>query len=78
MKEKFFPFITGLLVGAIIATTGFLIYSKVTSKTPDMMQMPNGENMGDRPDSMEEPPEKPDGSDKENMPEKPSETNSVN
>ena len=28
MKEKILPFIIGLLVGAIIATGGFLIYQK--------------------------------------------------
>lgn len=32
MKEKILPFIIGLLVGAILATGGFLIYSKVTPK----------------------------------------------
>ncbi len=47
MKEKILPFIIGLLVGAIIATGGFLIYQKnnkhqgpgrMNGERPQMMQ----------------------------------------
>ena len=51
MKEKILPFIIGLLVGAIIATGGFLIYQKnnkhqgpgrMNGERPQMMQKQNG------------------------------------
>ena len=51
MKEKILPFIIGLLVGAIIATGGFLIYQKnnkhqgpgrMNGERPQMMQRQNG------------------------------------
>ena len=71
MKNRVLTFIIGILVGAIITTLIFLIYSKTMNDNfrkngfdrnmirEDMhMQMP-GENM-------EEPPAKPDGT---NMPE---------
>lgn len=57
MKDKILPFFIGLLLGAIITTGGFLIYSKTVTKNsgqPGMMQM--NENGG----NMEKPPEKPD------------------
>lgn len=56
--------IIGVLLGAIIATTGFLIYSKVNynnSAQIDMMQMDNNNQMQPPTNSGEEPPEKPDG-----------------
>ncbi len=64
MKEKILPFIIGLLLGAILATGGFLIYSKsVSSNNQNMPQMNN--RMGNPPDKptgeMGEPPEKPEG-----------------
>ena len=63
MKNRILTFIIGILVGAILATAGFLIYSKPINKNQNemtnpfqnngQMQRPNG-NMG-------EPPEKPQG-----------------
>ncbi len=77
MKDKILTFIIGVLVGAIITTSGFLVYEKLNTNKSDM---PNGE----RPQMMEKqngetPPEKPDG-DQGQMggtpPEMPSNTNS--
>ena len=50
MKQKILPFIIGLLIGAIIATGGFLIYEKInsdniqihTNEKRQMMDMPDG------------------------------------
>lgn len=83
MKDKILLFIIGMLVGAIIATAGFLIYNKVTANNTtsldqgEMVQMNNGEEPPEKPDgdgsSQEEPPEKPDGetSSQEEPPAKP-------
>lgn len=57
MKDKIFVFIIGLLVGAIITASGFLIYQKTNKNTN---QISNGEQMMEKPNS-EEPPEKPNG-----------------
>ena len=64
MKDKILIFIIGLLVGAIISTGAFYIYSKSNacdcSNTNTQMnggtppEMPSGQNNG-------QPPEKPDG-----------------
>ena len=62
MKNRILTFIIGILVGAILTTAGFLIYSKTINKNMNpnermpmnqngQMQMPNGE--------MGEPPAKP-------------------
>jgi len=66
MKDKILTLIIGILIGAIIATSGFLIYTKThksdTNMGPNqgqMMEKPEnfgGEN-GQKPDG--EPPEKP-------------------
>ena len=65
MKDKIMFLIIGILIGAIIATAGFLIYSKSVksnSTQPEMMQMNgNGQMMQSENDNMEEPPEKPNG-----------------
>ena len=64
MKNRILTFIIGVLVGAILATTGFLIYSKSINKNINLngrmpfenngqMELPNGE--------MGEPPAKPEG-----------------
>ncbi|MBQ9318377.1 MAG: hypothetical protein IJR82_01960 [Bacilli bacterium] len=63
MKEKIIIFVIGLLVGAIIASGAFLIYTKTSSTNCETQtiqmnggtppEMPNGENG--------QPPEKPDG-----------------
>jgi len=75
MKNRILTFVIGVLVGAILATVGFLVYSKSINKNLDMtqnpnqmmqfddngkMQRPNWENMG-------EPPAKPDGMGMPNM-----------
>ena len=71
MKDKILIFIIGLLIGAVITASGFLIYEKVNKNTN---QMPSGERMQmmERPDG-ETPPEKPSGMENdENRPEHPS------
>ena len=73
MKNKILTFIIGVLVGAIIATGGFLIYNKtigVNSNQPEMMQKGQPSN-----GNMEEPPEKPNGDNGEETPEKPDNLN---
>lgn len=75
MKDKILVFIIGLLVGAIITASGFLIYQNVNKNTN---QMPSGEQMQmmQRPDG-EAPPEKPRGTENDtNRPEPPSKNNS--
>ena len=77
MKGKILPFIIGLLFGAILATGGFLIYSKsVGGNTQNMPQMNDG--MGNPPDKpsgeMGEPRELPEGDNGSEPLEKPSET----
>ena len=77
MKNKILIFIIGLLVGAIIATAGFLIYNKVNKNDvnqPEMMMQMNG-NEQMQPGNMEEPPEKPSGDNGEEVPEKPDDLN---
>ena len=73
MKDKILVFIIGLLIGAILATGGFLIYEKnSTSNTQTQsqdggkMQPPDGNSMGEPPtkpdgdsNTMQEPPAKP-------------------
>lgn len=78
MKEKILTFIIGFLVGAIVATSGFLIYSKTiadNSKQPEMMKMNGNEQIGQPSKNMEEPPEKPSGDNSEEPPTKPEEVN---
>ena len=77
MKDKIMYLIIGILIGAIIATAGFLIYNKSNSNnttTNETVQMsPNGQ-MGEPPsgNNMGEPPAKPDGDNGEEPPAKPS------
>ena len=59
MKNKILPFVIGILVGAIIATAGFLIYEKTNTNN----MMPNRERAGEmmnRGDG-ETPPDRPEG-----------------
>ena len=74
MKDKILVFIIGLLVGAVITASGFLIYqnnNKNTNQMPNQGQM----QMMEKPDG--EPPEKPSGSENDsNRPEPPSNNNS--
>lgn len=72
MKSKILIFIIGVLVGAIITSCGFLIYTKIVNpnnSTPANVQK-NG-NMG-------EPPSKPDGDNNSQPPAKPGENSSDN
>ena len=74
MKGKILTFIIGFLVGAIIATAGFLIYTKTVannSSKPEIMQMNENEQMGQPSGSMSEPLEKPSGDNRQEPPEKP-------
>lgn len=73
MKEKIIIFIIGLLVGAVLATGAFLIYTKVSSNNNIATTTQNGQMPSGNPPEMngQEPPkmpngEKPDG----NLPEK--------
>lgn len=82
MKDKIMFLIIGILIGAIIATTGFLIYSKITknnNSNPMEMNMPNGQ-MGEPPEktdgeNMGEPPAKPEGEKGNQPPEMPENSN---
>ena len=75
MKDKILVFIIGLLIGAVITASGFLIYEKNNQNTTQvqnqekmqMMERPDGETPPERPDG-ETPPERPDG---ETPPERP-------
>lgn len=79
MKEKILTFIIGVLVGAIIATAGFLIYSKIVlsnSNQPEMMQIDqNGPMGGAQNGNSIGMPEKPSGDDGEEPPTKPEDSN---
>lgn len=81
MKGKILPFIIGVLVGAIIATAGFLIYNKTVannSRQPGMMEMRGNGQMGEeQPGNMGEPPTKLDGDNGEEPPTKPEEANNT-
>ena len=75
MKDKVLVFIIGLLIGAVITASGFLIYENANNKNTN--QMPNGEQMQmmEKPDG--EPPEKPNGAENDiDRPEPPSNNNS--
>ena len=79
MKDKIFIFIIGLLVGAVISTGAFYIYTKTNSGCNNQnMQMNGGEPPelpgGGQGGGQGEPPEKPDGETGE-PPEKPSDNN---
>ena len=77
MKDKILMFIIGLLVGAIITASGFLIYQKNNTST-NANQMPNEGQMQmmEKPDG--ELPEKPSGtennSNRQEPPEKPNDS----
>ena len=60
MKNRILTLIIGVLIGAILATSGFLIYSKSINKNQnEKMPFDNNRQM-QRPDgNMGEPPEKP-------------------
>ena len=68
MKDKMILFIIGLLVGAVISTGAFFVYTKSTCNTNNnnQMQMPGGT-----------PPSQPNGQSGQNVkpPEKPGDNN---
>ena len=79
MKDKILVFIIGLLIGAVVTASGFLVYEKNNKNTTQtqnqtqtqrqMMERPNGET----------PPEKPDGENNNgSRPEPPSKNNTSN
>lgn len=61
MKEKIKYIILGMLIGAIITTSGFLIYQKVNrgnhqipnNRQMEMMEGPDGQTQRERPSEME-------------------------
>ena len=76
MKDKIMFLIIGILIGAIIATSVFLIYNKTISNnnenSPEMMQMNSNGQMGNSPSgNMQTPPEKPNGDNGQEPPAKP-------
>ena len=74
MKDKILVFIIGLLVGAVITASGFLIYEKNNQNTTQIQNQEKMQMM-ERPDG-ETPPEKPDGANNnENRPEPPARNN---
>ena len=81
LKDKIIIFIIGLLIGAVIATGAFFVYTKATTtcntNSNNQMQMPGGNppSMPSGQNSVNgQPPEKPDGENGQN-PEKSSESN---
>ena len=70
MKNRIFTFIIGVLVGSIITTAGFLIYSKLINKNQNEMMKPfeNNGQMQRPNENMGEPPEKPQGDFQPTMP----------
>lgn len=84
MKGKILVLIIGILIGAIIATAGFLIYNKVVVNNEEQsgnmqggqMGMPNGGDMENTPEmpeggKMGDAPEMSEGDNMEEPPEKP-------
>ena len=69
MKNRILTFVIGILVGAILTTIGFLVYTNSVIKNPNQM-MNRFQNNGqfERPNgNMGEPPEKPQGDFNQNM-----------
>ena len=70
MKNRILTFIIGILVGAILTTTGFLIYSKELNKNINRkMPFENNRQMQSPSEIMGEPPAKPEGDFKQQIPE---------
>ena len=68
MKDKILLFIIGVLVGAVLATGAFFIYTKVSTPSFNDRQMQGGPQFSmqeGQNGEMGQPPEKPDG---ESMP----------
>ena len=68
MKNRILTFIIGVLVGAIITTAGFLIYSKSINKNQMNIPFENNGQMQRPGGNMGEPPEKPQGDFQPTMP----------
>ncbi len=69
MKNRILTFIIGILVGAILTTIGFLLYTKSLMRNPSDI-MNNFQNNGqfERPNgNIGEPPERPQGDFRPNM-----------
>lgn len=86
MKDKILVFIIGLLIGAVVTASGFLIYEKNNPNTTQaqnqtqgqMKERPNGETPPEMPDG-QTPPDKPDGDNNNGTrPEPPSRNNTAN
>ena len=84
MKDKVLVFIIGLLVGAVITASGFLIFEKNNKNTvqtqnqEQMMGMPDGQTPPEMSNG-QTPPEKPSGANSnESRPELPSKNNTSN
>jgi len=80
MKDKIIIFIIGLLLGAVIATGAFYVYTinNNTCNNSNQNTMMNGGEPPAMPSGqMEEPPEKPNG-ENGSPPEKPNDNNSQN
>lgn len=88
MKDKILVFIIGLLIGAVVTASGFLVYEKNNKNTTQtqnqtqtqgqIMERPNGQTPPEMPDG-QTPPEKPDGENSnESRPEPPSKNNTSN
>ena len=63
MKDKILLFIIGVLVGAIISTGAFFVYTKLTTNNSNsqqtQMQMPGGNMQGMQSGENGQPPERP-------------------
>ena len=78
MKEKIMIFLIGLLIGAIICTGAFYVYTTTGNKCTDSTtqttqmpggqspQMPNGNNNSNSNNNNGQPPEKPSGDNSSN------------
>lgn len=60
MKEKIIYLIIGILIGAIITTSGFFVYNKLIKKAPDMPMNTKGQMGRPNMENGEEPPARPD------------------
>lgn len=77
MKDKILVFIIGLLIGAVVTASGFLVYEKNNKNTTQTQNQTQGQMM-ERPNG-QTPPEKPDGdNNNETRPEPPSKNNTSN
>lgn len=71
MKDKIMLFVIGVLVGAVISTGAFYVYTTTNSSC-------NCNNQNTQMNNGEQPPEKPDGDNGSQPPEKPSDDNQQN